>query len=70
MERIWLGLGSNLGDSPALIRRATELLGEHCDELLSSGLWRTRTRYNTSTAISSTRLLTGFARRPAELLRP
>ncbi|MEL7556839.1 2-amino-4-hydroxy-6-hydroxymethyldihydropteridine pyrophosphokinase [bioreactor metagenome] len=69
MERIWLGLGSNLGDSPALIRRATELLGEHCDELRSSGLWRSRARYNTEQPDFVNAVLTGFCEHgPAELL--
>ncbi len=46
MERIWLGLGSNLGDSPGLIRNAVELLQEYLEDIRCSRLWISKPRYN------------------------
>lgn len=45
METVWLGLGSNLGDSEALIRQAVSLLGEFISGGRLSGLWLSKARY-------------------------
>jgi 2-amino-4-hydroxy-6-hydroxymethyldihydropteridine diphosphokinase len=45
METVWLGLGSNLGDSEALIKRAVSLLEEIITGGRMSGLWRSKARY-------------------------
>ena len=69
MERIWLGLGSNLGDSPSLIRQAIGLLGKQLTEVKSSGLWRSKPRYNTYQPDFVNGVITGLcALEPLELL--
>ncbi len=45
METVWLGLGSNLGDSETLIKRAVSLLEEVVSDARMSGLWRSKARY-------------------------
>jgi 2-amino-4-hydroxy-6-hydroxymethyldihydropteridine diphosphokinase len=47
MEQVWLGIGSNLGDSQALIARAVSLLEEVVSEPRTSGLWLSKARYVT-----------------------
>ncbi|MDX9826579.1 MAG: 2-amino-4-hydroxy-6-hydroxymethyldihydropteridine diphosphokinase [Spirochaetia bacterium] len=70
MERIWLGLGSNIGDSPALLRQAADLVGEHCTELRCSGLWYSKARYYTDQPDFFNAVLTGLCEKsPAELLQ-
>jgi|GEM_PF-5788730 len=69
MERIWLGLGSNLGDSQAFIRKAARLLGEHLAEIRISGLWRSKPRYNTDQPDFLNAVLTGLCEhKPLEFL--
>jgi 2-amino-4-hydroxy-6-hydroxymethyldihydropteridine diphosphokinase len=69
MERIWLGLGSNLGDSQAFIRKAASLLGEHLAEIRISGLWRSKPRYNTDQPDFLNAVLTGLCEhKPLEFL--
>lgn len=45
MEIVWLGLGSNLGDSVGYIDRAVRLLAESLSEPALSPLWRSLARY-------------------------
>jgi 2-amino-4-hydroxy-6-hydroxymethyldihydropteridine diphosphokinase len=45
MEKVWLGLGSNLGDSEALIREAAARLSSFIAEIRVSSLWRSKARY-------------------------
>ncbi|HPS14889.1 MAG TPA: 2-amino-4-hydroxy-6-hydroxymethyldihydropteridine diphosphokinase [Spirochaetales bacterium] len=45
MENVWLGLGSNLGDSIALIGEAFTLLQREITRMEISSLWRSRARY-------------------------
>ena len=45
MEKIWLGIGSNLGDSEELIRQALGLIGGFVLSVRMSGLWLSRARY-------------------------
>lgn len=45
MEKIWLGLGSNLGDSETLIAQACRALQASVSGLRVSRLWRSRARY-------------------------
>jgi len=45
MEKVWLGLGSNRGESPAILRAAVDNLGAFLSECRYSGLWRSRARY-------------------------
>jgi len=45
MEKVWLGLGSNRGDSPAILKAATEELAAFLSECRHSGLWCSRPRY-------------------------
>jgi 2-amino-4-hydroxy-6-hydroxymethyldihydropteridine diphosphokinase len=45
MEKIWLGLGSNLGDSESLMSQACQLLRTSVSGLRVSRLWRSRARY-------------------------
>jgi len=47
MVTVWLGLGSNLGDSEAYIGQAVSLLGEFLTEGRLSGLWRSKACYVT-----------------------
>ncbi len=69
MERIWLGLGSNLGDSRALLRQAAELLGERIGDLKGSGLWLSKARYNTDQPDFINAVLTGYCEmKPEEVL--
>jgi len=69
MERIWLGLGSNLGDSPSLVRQAATLLGEQLSEARSSGLWCSKPRYNTDQPDFINGVITGLCSlEPCELL--
>jgi 7,8-dihydro-6-hydroxymethylpterin-pyrophosphokinase len=60
MERIWLGLGSNLGDSPALIRRATELLGGALRRAAELRPLALQGSYNTEQPDFVNAVLTGF----------
>jgi len=70
MERIWLGLGSNLGDSPGLIRRAVELLQEYLEDIRCSRLWISKPRYNLDQPDFINAVATGFsAIEPRELLQ-
>ncbi len=45
MEKVWLGIGSNLGDSEALIREAAARLSASISDLRVSGFWRSKARY-------------------------
>jgi 2-amino-4-hydroxy-6-hydroxymethyldihydropteridine diphosphokinase len=45
VEKVWLGLGSNLGDSIALIAEAFALLQREITGAQMSSLWRSRARY-------------------------
>ena len=45
MENVWLGIGSNLGDSAALIQEAALRLSAFVEGLRLSGLWRSKARY-------------------------
>jgi 2-amino-4-hydroxy-6-hydroxymethyldihydropteridine diphosphokinase len=45
MEKVWLGLGSNRGESSAILRAAADDLGTFLSECRYSGLWRSRARY-------------------------
>ncbi len=45
MEKVWLGLGSNSGESTAILRAAVDDLGAFLSECRYSGLWRSRARY-------------------------
>ena len=45
MENVWLGLGSNLGDSIALIGEAFTLLQREITRMEISSLWRSHARY-------------------------
>jgi 2-amino-4-hydroxy-6-hydroxymethyldihydropteridine diphosphokinase len=45
MEKVWLGIGSNLGDSEALIREAAARLSSFLAEIRVSSLWRSKARY-------------------------
>ncbi len=45
MEKVWLGLGSNKGDSSSILDSAIQELGGFLYELRRSGLWRSRARY-------------------------
>jgi len=45
METVWLGLGSNLGDSVGYIEQAVRQLSEALSESALSPLWRSRARY-------------------------
>jgi 2-amino-4-hydroxy-6-hydroxymethyldihydropteridine diphosphokinase len=45
MEKVWLGLGSNRGDSSAILRAAVDDLKAFLSECRCSGLWRSRARY-------------------------
>ena len=45
MERVWLGIGSNLGDSEEYIRKALALIGGFIQSALMSGLWISKARY-------------------------
>lgn len=45
MEKVWLGIGSNLGDRETLIRKAVVLLSAYLADLRVSGLWRSKARY-------------------------
>jgi len=45
MEKVWLGLGSNRGDSPAILKAARDELAATLSECRHSGLWRSRARY-------------------------
>ncbi|HWR10929.1 MAG TPA: 2-amino-4-hydroxy-6-hydroxymethyldihydropteridine diphosphokinase [Rectinemataceae bacterium] len=45
METVWFGVGSNLGNSEALIGRAVSLLGKVVSGGRLSGLWRSKARY-------------------------
>lgn len=45
MEKVWLGIGSNLGESEKLIREAAALLSAFIVDLRLSGLWRSKARY-------------------------
>ena len=45
MEKVWLGIGSNLGESETLIREAAALLSAFIEDLQLSGLWRSKARY-------------------------
>jgi len=45
MERIYLGLGSNRGDSRSILESAIEDLGHWLSDMRVSGLWRSRARY-------------------------
>ncbi|MEN6296395.1 MAG: 2-amino-4-hydroxy-6-hydroxymethyldihydropteridine diphosphokinase [Rectinema sp.] len=45
MEKVWLGLGSNKGDSPAILRAVLNELETSLSECRHSGLWRSRARY-------------------------
>lgn len=46
MEKVWLGLGSNRGESSAILRAAVDDLRTLLSECRSSGLWRSRARYH------------------------
>ncbi|MCE1196974.1 2-amino-4-hydroxy-6-hydroxymethyldihydropteridine diphosphokinase [bacterium] len=81
MEKVWLGLGSNLGDSGALIREAAVRLSAYIGEFRVSGLWRSKARYvvdqpdflnavaSGSTSLSPRELLAAANRIEAELGR-
>ncbi|MCX7026935.1 MAG: 2-amino-4-hydroxy-6-hydroxymethyldihydropteridine diphosphokinase [Spirochaetes bacterium] len=45
MTEIWLGLGSNLGNREAAIRRATDLMPPFLSDIQLSGLWESKARY-------------------------
>ena len=45
MEKIWLGIGSNLGDSEEYIRKALSLIDSFVQSALMSGLWISKARY-------------------------
>lgn len=45
MEKIWLGIGSNLGNSEEFIRKAAGLIGEFVQSVQMSGLWLSKARY-------------------------
>jgi 2-amino-4-hydroxy-6-hydroxymethyldihydropteridine diphosphokinase len=45
MEKIWLGIGSNLGDSVEFIHKAAGLIGEFVQKTRLSGLWISKARY-------------------------
>lgn len=47
MEAVWLGLGSNLGDSETFIGDAISRLGAFLSEGKRSRLWRSKPRYVT-----------------------
>lgn len=44
-EQVWLGLGSNKGDSPTILRAAMDELSAFLQNCRHSGLWRSRARY-------------------------
>lgn len=44
-EQVWLGLGSNRGDSPSILSAAADELGTFLSGCRRSGLWRSRARY-------------------------
>lgn len=41
-ERVWIGLGSNLGDARQIFRHAAQQLAPHLQDLQTSRLYRTR----------------------------
>lgn len=45
METVWLGIGSNLGESEGLIRSAIAQLETILRRMRVSGLWRSKARY-------------------------
>ena len=45
MAVVWLGLGSNTGDSLSTLRSACEVLAELLSDCAYSGVWRSRARY-------------------------
>lgn len=45
MTKVWLGLGSNKGDSLAILHAAIEELRSLLEDLKVSGFWRSRARY-------------------------
>ncbi len=45
MERVFLGLGSNRGNSKAILMAAIQDLGHVLTDIRVSGLWRSRARY-------------------------
>jgi len=45
MEKIWLGIGSNLGDSVGLIHKASGLIREFVQRTRLSGLWLSNAQY-------------------------
>lgn len=70
MERIWLGLGSNLGDSPGLIQKAMELLGNYLGDIHCSSLWLSKPRYRLDQPDFINAVVTGLCdMEPGELLK-
>ncbi|MEJ5184165.1 MAG: 2-amino-4-hydroxy-6-hydroxymethyldihydropteridine diphosphokinase [Rectinemataceae bacterium] len=45
MTKVWLGLGSNRGESLAILHAAIEELRTLLDDLKVSGFWKSRARY-------------------------
>ncbi len=45
MEKVWLGLGSNMGDSAQILELAVQDLSKMLSDMHVSGLWRSRARY-------------------------
>jgi 2-amino-4-hydroxy-6-hydroxymethyldihydropteridine diphosphokinase len=45
MEMVWLGLGSNLGDSRALLAEAIKRLEPVLADMRSSSIWKSKARY-------------------------
>jgi 2-amino-4-hydroxy-6-hydroxymethyldihydropteridine diphosphokinase len=45
MEKVWLGLGSNRGDSTHILASAVQDLSRILSDMHVSGLWRSRARY-------------------------
>lgn len=45
MEKVWLGLGSNKGDSMQILNSAVQDLSKLLSDMHVSGMWRSRARY-------------------------
>ncbi len=70
MEKFWLGLGSNKGDSFVILRSATDELEALFSDCRHSGLWRSRARYYEEQADFLNMALCGMTElSPRKLLR-